>query len=180
MRESSVLCEQGQRSLSSAINRQINRCSMGLERQDIDDRTGRLSFLEMAYQTLHQKHWRACVHCEQMDKQRSICLCNRASVAEPCRTNQAVQPAKLIDGCGYNPGGRVLFLEISGYESGLRSQFQYFGGDFLTALCVTISKTNSCRARARGLKRNRSSHTLRRPCDEQDFVVNSNLHLVSL
>src|SRR5260221_10569490 len=51
-----------------AVNRQINRGSMGLERQDIDDRTGCLAFLEMAYKILHQKHRRARVHGEQMVK----------------------------------------------------------------------------------------------------------------
>src|SRR6202008_2702687 len=132
--KSSVLCEKGQRSLSSTVNRQINRGSMGLERQDIDDRTGRLAFFEMAYQTLHQKHRRACVHGEQMVKQRGICLSNRAPLADPCRINQPVQPAKLLDCRGYNPGGRVLLLKISGYESLLRSQFQYLGDDFFAAL----------------------------------------------
>src|SRR5260370_34696484 len=101
MRESSVLFEKGHCSLSSTVNRQINRGSMGLERQYIDDRTGCLAFLEMAYQTLHQKHRRARVHGEQMVKQSSISLSIRATVAEPCRTKQHVQHAKLIGCCGY-------------------------------------------------------------------------------
>src|SRR5262245_22305446 len=114
MRKSGVLCEKGQRSLSSTVNRQIDRGSMGLERQYIDDRTGRLAFFEMAYQTLHQKQRRARVDGEQMVKQSGICLSNRATVAEPRRINQPVQPAKLVDCCGYNPGRRVPLLEISG------------------------------------------------------------------
>src|SRR5258708_23143807 len=126
MRESSVLCEKGHRSLSSTVNRQINCGSMGLERQDIDNRTGRFAFLEMAYQTLHQKHRRARVHGEQMVKQSSISLSNRAAVAEPCRINQPVQPAKLIDCCGYNSGGSVLLLELSRHDVRLRSQYPSF------------------------------------------------------
>ena len=72
---------------------------MGLERQDIDDRAGGLAFLEMAYHTLHQKHRRARVHGKQMVKQSSICTSNRTTVAEPCRINEPVQPAKLVDCC---------------------------------------------------------------------------------
>ena len=149
-----------------AVNRQINRGSMGLERQDIDDRTGCLAFLEMTYQTLHQKHRRARVHSEQMVKESSISLSNRATVVEACRINQPVQPGKLIDCCGYNSSGRVVLLEIGGYEGRLGSQFQYFGDDFVAALCVTISENDCCRARTCSFKCNCSPQTLRRSRDE--------------
>src|SRR5258708_20195887 len=115
-----------------------------------------------------------------MVKQSSISLSNRAAVAEPCRINQPVQPAKLIDCCGYNSGGRVLLLEISGYEGRLRSQFQYFGDDFVAALCVTISENDCRRARACGFKCNCSPQPLRRPRDEEDFVIATNFHFLSL
>ena len=45
MRISGVLCQKGQRSLCSPVNRQIGRGSMGLEGQDIDDRAGGLRSL---------------------------------------------------------------------------------------------------------------------------------------
>jgi len=111
-----------------------------------------------------------------MVKQSDICLSDRATLAKTRCIHKRIQPAKLVDSCGYNPGGRVPLLEMSGYEGRLCPKFQYFGDDFLATLGVTISQNDRCRARAGGFKYNCSSYTLRGASDEQDFVINANFH----
>jgi hypothetical protein len=65
---------------------------------------------------------------------------------------------------------------MTGDESGFRSQLQNLRDDLRAALFVTIRENDCRRSRAYGFKRNCSPYALRRPCDEQDFAINTNIH----